>query len=64
MHLHQLKKCKNMDTKELIQNIVSGNSEAADAAFNRLIQDKAQTVLDIKKVEMTSNIYNTEKPQS
>jgi hypothetical protein len=47
-----------MDTKELIQNIVSGDSKAADAAFNALIQDKARTILDIKKVEMTADIYN------
>jgi len=47
-----------MDSKELIQNIISGNTKATDAAFNSLIQDKARTILDIKKVEMTADIYN------
>jgi len=47
-----------MDAKELIQNIVSGDAKATDASFNALIQDKARTILDIKKVEMTADIYN------
>lgn len=47
-----------MDTKELIQNIVNGDAKATDTSFNALIQDKARTILDIKKVEMTADIYN------
>jgi len=47
-----------MDSKQLIQNIVSGDTKASDATFNALIQDKARTILDIKKVEMTADIYN------
>jgi hypothetical protein len=47
-----------MDTKELIQNIIDGDPVSTDSAFNTLIQDKARNVLDIKKVEMTADIYN------
>ena len=47
-----------METKELIQNILDGDKVSADLAFNELLQDKVRTVLDIKKVELTANIYN------
>ena len=47
-----------METKELIQNILDGDKVSADMAFNELLQDKVSTVLDIKKVELTANIYN------
>jgi hypothetical protein len=50
-----------METKELIQNIIDGNVKASDTAFNALIQDKARTILDIKKVEMTADIYNKQE---
>ena len=47
-----------METKELIQNILDGDKVSADMAFNELLQDRARTVLDIKKVELTANVYN------
>jgi hypothetical protein len=47
------------DTKELIQNIVTGDDLAANVTFNAIIQDKVRTVLDIKKVELTSSIYGS-----
>ena len=47
------------DTKELVQNIMNGDNVAANVAFNALIQDKVRTVLDIKKVELTSSIYGS-----
>jgi hypothetical protein len=50
-----------MDTKELINNIMNGDARATDVSFNALIQDKARTILDIKKVEMTADIYNTKE---
>ena len=50
-----------METKELIQNIMDGNEKASDTAFNTLMQDKARTILDIKKVEMTADIYNKQE---
>lgn len=50
-----------METKELIQNIIKGKAKESDASFNALIQDKARTILDIKKVEMTADIYNKKK---
>jgi hypothetical protein len=53
-----------METKELIQNILDGETVSADAAFNSLLQDKVRTVLDIKKVELTGSLYNDqETPQ-
>ena len=47
-----------METKELIQNILDGDKVSADAAFNELLQDKVHAVLDIKKVELTADVYN------
>ena len=61
-HRHLLmkkyKQNNKMETKELIQNILDGDKVSADLAFNELLQDKVRTVLDIKKVELTANIYN------
>jgi len=50
-----------METKELIQNILDGETVSADAAFNQLLQDKARTILDIKKVELTASLYNDQE---
>ena len=56
--MKKYKQNNKMETKELIQNILDGDTVSADLAFNELLQDKARTVLDIKKVELTANIYN------
>ena len=45
--------------KEFVNSIVSGDSSAAQSSFLSMIRDKVRTVLEIKKVELTSSIYNT-----
>lgn len=45
-------------TKEFIDNIISADMSSASSSFDALMRDKARTVLEIKRVELTSNIYN------
>lgn len=46
-------------TKEFIDSIINNDTSSASSSFNALIRDKVRTVLDVKRVELTSNIYNT-----
>ena len=45
-------------TKEFIDNIINADISSASSSFDALMRDKARTVLEIKRVELTSNIYN------
>ena len=45
-------------TKEFIDSIINNDTSSAASNFSTLIRDKVRTVLEIKKVELTSNIYN------
>jgi hypothetical protein len=45
-------------TKEFIDSMMSGEKTTSDSLFSNLIRDKVRTVLDIKKVELSANIYN------
>lgn len=45
-------------TKEFIDSIINNDTSTTASSFNALIRDKVRTVLDVKKVELTSNIYN------
>lgn len=47
--------------KNLIQLITEGDAAAIDAAFNTLLMSKVNTTLDIKRVELASNLYTTEE---
>jgi hypothetical protein len=51
-------------TKEFIDSMMSGEKTTSDSLFSNLIRDKVRTVLDIKKVELSANIYNASQPQS
>lgn len=44
--------------KEFVNSIVSGDTATAQSSFSSMIRDKVRTVIEIKKVELTSNIYN------
>lgn len=46
-------------TKEFIDSLLSGQKETSDLTFSSMMRDKVQTILDIKRVELTSNIYNS-----
>jgi hypothetical protein len=46
-------------TKEFIDSIINNDASASSSSFNALIRDKVRTVLDVKRVELTSNIYNS-----
>jgi len=45
---------------DLIDNIESGNNIEAEAIFNDLLQDRIDTLLNNKKVEVSQNMFNTE----
>jgi len=51
-------------TKQFIDSLMSGQRETSDSLFSGMIRDKVRTVLDIKKVELSANIYNASPPQS
>lgn len=46
-------------TKEFIDSIINNDTSSTASSFNALIRDKVRTVLEVKKVELTSSIYNT-----
>ena len=45
-------------TKEFIDSLMNGQKETSDSLFSGMIRDKVRTVLDIKTVELSANIYN------
>lgn len=45
-------------TKKIIDAIADGNTSVANEAFAKAIKEKVNTILDIKKVSITSEIYN------
>ena len=47
--------------ENFINNITSGNKKSADASFSNLIMTKVNTVLDIKRIELTSDIFNKQE---
>lgn len=47
--------------ENFINNISSGDSEKTNVSFNKLIMSKVNTVLDIKRIELTSDIFNKQK---
>jgi len=47
--------------ENFINSISSGDSEKTDVSFNKLIMSKINTVLDIKRIELTSDIFNKQQ---
>lgn len=45
-------------TKKIIDAVAEGNTSVANQAFAKAIKEKVDTILDIKKVAITSEIYN------
>jgi hypothetical protein len=46
------------NTAKIIDAIAEGNLPQADEAFLKAVKEKVNTVLDIKRVAITSDIYN------
>jgi hypothetical protein len=49
-----------MDTVELINLAIAGDKEGLSAAFNNAMAAKVSDALEIKKVEIASNLLGTE----
>ena len=45
--------------KEFIDSVINNDASSTSSSFNALIRDKVRTVLDVKRVELTANIYNS-----
>ena len=43
---------------KIFNALLSNDNDAAKEAFDSAIADKVQSVMDIKKVKMTSDIFN------
>lgn len=50
-----------MDTVELINLAIAGDRDALTAAFNGAMAAKVSDALEIKKVEIASNLLGTEE---
>lgn len=46
------------NTAKIIAALADGNTAVADEAFAKAIREKVNTVLDIRRVAITSEIYN------
>lgn len=50
-----------MDAQSIIDAAISGNMDAMKTAFNSAIAAKVTDALDVKKVEIASNLLGTEE---
>jgi 23S rRNA G2445 N2-methylase RlmL len=50
-----------MDTVELVNLAIAGDKDALEAAFNNAMAAKVSDALEIKKVEIASNLLGTEE---
>lgn len=50
-----------MDTVELVNLAIAGDKDALTAAFNNAMAAKVSDALEIKKVEIASNLLGTEE---
>lgn len=50
-----------MDAQSIIDAAISGNMDAMQTAFNSAIAAKVTDALDVKKVEIASNLLGTEE---
>jgi len=47
------------NTEKLFNALVSGDSEEIQSSFASTVGEKMQQALDIRKVRVTSNVFNT-----
>lgn len=50
-----------MDTLELVNLAIAGDKDALETAFNAAMATKVSDALEIKKVEIASNLLDTEE---
>jgi hypothetical protein len=50
-----------MNTKDLIQSIVSGDTEQSEMALNSILKDKVKTEIDLQRVKTAQSIFNSEE---
>jgi hemolysin activation/secretion protein len=50
-----------MDTVELVNLAIAGDKDALETAFNNAMAAKVTDALEIKKVELASNLLSTEE---
>lgn len=50
-----------MNTVDLVTAIINGDKEAAEAAFNASLADKVTDALEVKKVEIATNLVTPEE---
>lgn len=53
-----------MNTVELVNAALAGDRDAVISAFNTSIADKVSDALEIKKVEIASNLLGTETEET
>jgi hypothetical protein len=51
----------NMETVDLVTAVINGDKDAAKAAFDSMIADKVSDALEIKKVELATNLISPEE---
>lgn len=52
---------KNMkEINNLLSSLYKGDNESATIAFNNALESKKAEALEVKKVAVASNIYNTQ----
>lgn len=49
--------------EKIFNALVDNNTDAANQAFDSAIKDKIQTVMDVKKVQVTSQIFNSNEQE-
>jgi hypothetical protein len=52
------------NTNKIFNNIVKNDNNAATIAFGTAIREKLDDALEVRKVGLTSQIFNTEKEES
>ncbi len=50
-----------METVDLVTAVINGDKDAAKAAFDSMIADKVSDALEIKKVELATNLISPEE---
>jgi hypothetical protein len=50
-----------MNTIDLVTAVINGDKEAAETAFNASLADKVTDALEVKKVEIATNLVTPEE---
>lgn len=53
-----------MNTIDLVNAALAGDRDAVESAFSAVMADKVSDALEIKKVEIASNLLNTDKEET